>query len=78
MPVTSLNTHSNQSNAEKITAANISLEWLKHEVKKMTDEQQKIRLMLLEIMEQTKPYEIIKEEETEEEPVKSWFWSTSN
>ncbi len=78
MPVTSLNLHSNQSNAEKITAANISLEWLKHEVKKMTDEQQKIRLMLLEIMEQTKPYEIIKEEEpvAEEEPVKSWFWSS--
>ncbi len=72
MPVKSHN------NAEKITAANISLEFLKKEVKKLTDEQKQIRLMLLEIMDQTKTFEIIKKEDDEidEEPVKSWFWSS--
>ena len=77
MPVKSLNYHSPQTNAEKITAANISLEFLKKEVKKLTDEQKQIRLMLLEIMDQTKTFEIIKkEDEIDEEPVKSWFWSS--
>ncbi len=68
------NTLHPQSNAEKITACNISLEFLKKEVKKLTDEQKIIREMLLEIMEQTRPYEIVKKEE--DEPVKSWFWSS--
>ena len=63
-----------QTNAEKITACNISLEFLKKEVKKLSDEQKEIRNMLLEIMEQTRPYEIVKKEE--DEPVKSWFWSS--
>lgn len=68
------NTLHPQSNAEKITACNISLEFLKKEVKKLTDEQKIIREMLLEIMEQTRPYEIVKKED--DEPVKSWFWSS--
>ena len=64
-----------QTNAEKITACNISLEFLKKEVKKLTDAQKEIRNMLLEIMEQTRPYEIVKKEE-DDEPYRGWFWSS--
>ncbi len=67
------NTLHPQTNAEKITACNISLEFLKKEVKQLSDAQKEIRNMLLEIMEQTRPYEIVKKED--DEPVKSWFWS---
>jgi len=63
-----------QTNAEKITACNISLEFLKKEVKQLSDAQKEIRNMLLEIMEQTKPFEIVEKKE-DDEPVKSWFWS---
>ncbi len=75
MPVKSLNLHNNQTNAEKITAANISLEFLKKEVRKLTEEQKTIREMLLEIMEQTRPFEMVKNED-EDESGKSWFWGS--
>ena len=74
-----------QSNAQKITAANISLEFLKREVKKLTEEQKRTRLMLLEILENTRPYHLTeKPEESESESTESdlktptssasWFW----
>ena len=69
------NTLHPQTNAEKITACNISLEFLKKEVKKLTDEQKIIREMLLEIMEQTRPFQMVEAQKEDDEPVKSWFWS---
>ncbi len=60
-----------QTNADKITACNISLEFLKKQVKHLTEEQKEIREMLLKIMENTKPFEIA----DEDEPIKSWWWS---
>ena len=65
-----------QTNADKITACNVSLEFLKKEVKKLTDEQKEIRLMLLQIMENTKPFEMIEAKKEEDEPIKSWFWNS--
>ena len=57
-----------QSNSEKLNKANISLQFLQKEVKKLTDEQKAIRLMLLEILEQTRPYALLEKEEEEPEP----------
>ncbi len=66
----------NQTNADKITAANISLEFLKKKVSELTDEQREIRKMLVEIMEHTRPFEMIEAKKEDAEPVKSWFWSS--
>lgn len=65
-----------QSNADKITACNVSLEFLKKQVKHLTEEQKEIREMLLKIMENTRPFEMVEAKKEESEPVKSWFWSS--
>lgn len=74
-----------QSNAQKITAANISLESLKREVRKLNDEQKRTRLLLLEILENTRPYVLQdkpeesdsteSEPEPEYEPARYSWWS---
>mgnify|MGYP003145960074 CR=1 FL=1 len=69
-----------QNNSHKLDNAQISLDFLQKEVSKLSKEQKEIRLMLLEILEQTRPYHLT-EKPTEpivEEPppVKSsWFWN---
>lgn len=72
-----------QSNAHKITAANVSLEFLKKEVRKLSEEQKRTRLMLLEIMENTRPYVLQDKPDKQEDepklepkpkPSSSWFW----
>tara|TARA_R100000935_G_scaffold17584_1_gene34282 strand:+ start:1196 stop:1438 length:243 start_codon:yes stop_codon:yes gene_type:complete len=68
-------------NSLKIDKAQISLDFLTKEVKKMTHEQKAIRLMLLEILEQTRPYHLTEKPtehlpSEEPPPVKSsWFWN---
>tara|TARA_R100000935_G_C2770352_1_gene137399 strand:+ start:262 stop:483 length:222 start_codon:yes stop_codon:yes gene_type:complete len=62
-----------QSNSEKLNKANISLQFLQKEVKKLTDEQKAIRLMLLEVLENTRPYALLEKPEPEPEPEK-WRW----
>jgi len=70
-----------QSNSHKLDKAQISLDFLTKEVSKLTKEQKEIRLMLLEILENTRPYHLT-EKPTESlpsedpPPVKSsWFWN---
>jgi len=68
-----------KTNSQKLDTAQLSLEFLQKEVKKLTNEQKEIRLMLLEILEQTRPYHLTeKPTETIEEPSpekSSWFWN---
>jgi len=68
-----------KTNSQKLDNAQLSLEFLQKEVKKMNEEQKAIRLMLLEILENTRPY-VLQEKPTEPiiepPPVKtSWFWN---
>ena len=70
-----------QTNSQKLDKAQISLDFLTKEVSKLTKEQKEIRLMLLEILENTRPYHLT-EKPTESlpsedpPPVKSsWFWN---
>ena len=58
-------------NSLKIDKAQISLDFLKKEVGKLTKQQTEIRLMLLEILEQTRPYVLQEKEEEEEEPAET-------
>ena len=68
-----------KTNSQKLDTAQLSLEFLQKEVKKLTNEQKEIRLMLLEILEQTRPYHLTeKPTEAIEEPSpekSSWFWN---
>ena len=66
-----------KKNSLKIDKAQISLDFLKKEVGKLTKQQNEIRLMLLEILENTRPYVLQEKEEEEPEPAParySW-WS---
>jgi len=77
MPKHSL--HPSENNAQKIDRALISLDFLKREVKTLSKDQKAIRLMLLEIMENTKQYEFPEAPKEQEQPVpvkSSWFWSS--
>ena len=55
-----------QNNSQKLDNAQLSLDFLQKEVKKLTEEQKAIRLMLLEILENTRPY-VLQEKESESE-----------
>ncbi len=66
-----------QNNSQKLDNAQLSLDFLQKEVKKMNEEQKAIRLMLLEILENTRPY--VLQEKPEPEPLpepepESWRW----
>ncbi len=69
------------TNSHKLDTAQLSLDFLTKEVKKMTQEQKEIRLMLLEILENTRPYHLTEKPteslpSEEPPPVKSsWFWN---
>ena len=66
-----------KNNSLKLDNAQISLDFLQKEVRKLTEEQKAIRLMLLEILENTRPY-VLQEKESEPEPPEpepeSWRW----
>ena len=71
--------HPSETNSQKIDRAIISLDFLCREVKTLSNDQKKIRLMLLEIMENTKQYEFPEAPKETPEPVpekSSWFWSS--
>lgn len=77
MPKHSL--HPSENNSQKIDRALISLDFLKREVATLNKDQKAIRLMLLEIMENTKQYEFPEAPKEPEQPVQeksSWFWSS--
>lgn len=66
-----------QNNSQKLDNAQLSLDFLSREVKKLTEDQKAIRLMLLEILENTRPY--VLQEKPEPEPLpepepESWRW----
>jgi len=66
-----------QNNSQKLDNAQLSLDFLQKEVKKLTEDQKAIRLMLLEILENTRPY--VLQEKPEPEPLpepepESWRW----
>ena len=68
-----------QTNSQKLDKAQISLDFLHREVKKLNEDQKAIRLMLLEIMENTRPYALLEKEsesesETPEPEPESWRW----
>jgi len=71
--------HPSQINTQKIDRAQLSLDFLKQEVNKLNKEQKAIRLMLLEILENTRPYHLMEKtiEPNEEPPPEksSWFWN---
>ena len=66
-----------KNNSLKLDNAQISLDFLQKEVRKLNEEQKAIRLMLLEILENTRPY-VLQEKESEPEPPEpepeSWRW----
>ena len=67
-----------QINTQKIDRAQLSLDFLKQEVNKLNKEQIAIRLMLLEILEQTRPYALLEKEEEPAEmpqPARYSWWS---
>ena len=68
-----------KNNSVKLDNAQISLDFLSREVKKLTEDQKAIRLMLLEILEQTRPYALLEKPEAEPVPEpepEGWrFWS---
>ena len=80
MPRSENNSNNSQTNSTKLDGLAISLDFLKKEVKTLTNDQKEIRLMLLEILENTRPFVLQDkpepEPEAEPEPVKSWFWSS--
>jgi len=80
MPRSENNSNNSQTNSTKLDGLAISLDFLKKEVKTLTNDQKEIRLMLLEILENTRPFVLQDkpepEPEPEPEPVKSWFWSS--
>ena len=80
MPKSDNNSKPLQTNSTKLDGLAISLDFLKREVKTLTNDQKEIRLMLLEILENTRPFVLQDkpepEPEPEPEPVKSWFWSS--
>jgi len=66
-----------KTNSQKLDNAQLSLDFLSREVKKLTEDQKAIRLMLLEILENTRPY--VLQEKPEPEPLpepepESWRW----
>ena len=68
-----------QNNSHKLDTAQLSLDFLQKEVRKLNEEQKAIRLMLLEILENTRPYvlqekESESESETPEPEPESWRW----
>ena len=68
-----------KTNSQKLDNAQLSLDFLSREVKKLTEDQKAIRLMLLEILEQTRPYALLEKPEAEPVPEpepEGWrFWS---
>ena len=68
-----------KTNSQKLDNVQLSLDFLTKEVKKLTEDQKALRLMLLEIMENTRPYHLTEkptEPIIEPPPVKSsWFWN---
>jgi len=67
------------NNSHKLDNAQVSLDFLQKEVSKLSKEQKEIRLMLLEILEQTRPYALLEKEsesesETPEPEPESWRW----
>jgi hypothetical protein len=67
-----------QTNSQKLDKAQISLDFLHREVKKLNEDQKAIRLMLLEIMENTRPYALLEKEsepEPEPEPSRYSWWN---
>ena len=71
--------HPSQINTQKIDRAQLSLDFLTKEVKKLTQEQKEIRLMLLEILENTRTYHLTEKplEPLDKPPPEksSWFWN---
>ncbi len=65
-----------KTNSQKLDNAQISLDFLQKEVKKLTEDQKAIRLMLLEILEQTRPYALLEKPEAEPESPEpeGWRW----
>jgi len=79
MPRSDNNSNHSQSNSVKLDGLAVSLDFLKREVATLNKDQKAIRLMLLEIMENTKQYEFPEAPKEQEQPVpvkSSWFWSS--
>ena len=79
MPRSDNNSNHSQSNSVKLDGLAVSLDFLKREVATLNKDQKAIRLMLLEIMENTKQYEFPEapkpEPEPEPEPARYSWWS---